>query len=379
MSTEKSLDDFQWDDNSDTFFGLNSQGVPVEDEPAKVVEKEEDVEPEDTDSEVVTKRKPVEKVTKEEGDDEDDFFFGVGEDDDNVPASKETDQEGGSIFGDLYEDLKEQNILKHVQLEEGEELDAERFSEIMEEEYESEVDSRLANWAQKDLDEDAQAFIKFKRQGGSTQDFFRLYSNSSELPVGDIKDEKYQDKVIRLQLEQEGWEDDEIEDRLEHLTSNGRKAKFAERALKKIKEEEAIEKEALLEQQQRVIEANKKSQKEYLDNLSSTLGELDEVKGLKITPKDKKDLVSFITKPTHVVGDRKITGLQQKLGEVFKDAEKTVLLAKLLNSDFDLSDVSKKASTKTTKEIKSKLEQRRTKSSGSSFGGKSVADYFTED
>lgn len=386
MSKEQQdLASFQWEDTTDSFFGVNSQGEPIEEQTENITKETIEDTPEETPKKV-TDKKPIKKVEDNPKDEEeDDFFFEVDtseskeEDfDENEDSPKDLKSTGeASIYTDMFLDLKDKKLFKHVDLEEGEDLDHERFSEIMEEEVEAEISSRLQHWAEQELDEDAQAFIKFKKDGGSTEDFFKMYKDNPGVPVGDINDSKYQDKIIRMQLESEGWDDEEIEDRLEYLESNGRKAKIAEKALAKIKEEEESEREALVERQRANTEAQRKSQQEYINGLQKTVSESSEINGFKITPKDKKELVSFLTKPTHELNGKKLTGMQHKLGEVFKDPEKTILLAKLLSSDFDMKDIVKKASSEKTKDFKSRMEQRSTKSrGGGSSRGKSVADFF---
>lgn len=223
---------FDWESNeTENFFDIK----PEKSELQKVreeIKKEEPTLQEDK----VTHKKNKEEVQEEE----DDFFETIGKTE-SEKSETTGEQGGGSIYKDVYNDLKENGIFKHVELEEDEELDADRLFELQQEEYETEVTERLKAWASEELDDDAKAFIKFKREGGNTADFFNVYKLSSELPSGNIKDEDYQDEVIRYQLKEEGWDRDEIEDRLAYLTENGKKEKVAEKYDEKIKQEEAKE------------------------------------------------------------------------------------------------------------------------------------------
>jgi len=88
----------------------------------------------------------------------------------------------------------------------------------------------------------------------------------------------------------------------------------------------------------------------------------------------------FLTKKDEKTVDGKpITGFQKKLAGVFQDKEKMILLAKLVNSDFDMSGFKKATITKKTKQVKKNLEQRRSlrpSGSGGSHQGSSLAELF---
>jgi hypothetical protein len=364
---------FDWEGNeTENFFGVE----PEKSEVQKIVEEIKKNEPTPQDNKV-TQKKSKEEV---QGEEEDDFFEVEEKITKQDEAQEDALQEEGGIYKDVYNDLKEHGIFKHVELEEGEEIDADKLFELQEEEYETEVSERLKAWASEELDDDAKAFIKFKREGGNTADFFSVYKSSSDVPTGTIEDEDYQDEVIRYQLKQEGWDRDEIEDRLAYLTDNGKKEKVAEKYDVKIKQEEDKKKQTLLKQAEQQKLVSKEQEETFKSNVKETLESVDEVSGFKITLQDKQKILNFLTKKEHKISDtRAITGFQKKLAEVFQDTNKMVLLAKLVESDFDMSDFEKQVTTKKTKQVKSNLEQRkgmRPSNSGSSLKGSNLADLF---
>ena len=362
-TSQNDLLNFNWDDNSESFFGL---GESTEEE-TKEENKAKPVSNEDPKSE---------DPKEEEAEQENESFF--SEDEEN-PEQKGKSAEGISIYEDLYKDLKEAQIFKHVELEDGEELDADKFFELQQEEIEAEVSARLNSWANEDLDEDAKAFIKFKLEGGSTAEFFKAYQDSPELGEGDIEDENYQDSLIRYQLQKEGWEKDEIEDRLEYLTDSGKKEKFAERYHNKIQEENELKKQNLVKQAEENRKQAKQQEEQFKLSIKDTLESNTEINGIKFTDKDKNNLVTFLTKREKLQDGREITGFQRKLSESFSDPKKIALLAKILNDDFDFSSFEKSAITKKTREVKRNIEQRqsvRPTGSGSSSGVNSLASLF---
>jgi hypothetical protein len=362
---------FNWENDGDDFFGIEQTTTATPSKKEK--EKKVEIEEEEGNPTPPTSTEPEEE-------EEDDFFETSEEEEEEGDEGKPNPPASTSIYSDVYKDLKEQGIFKHIEVEEGEELDADKFFELQQEEYEAEVNARLTNWATKELDEDAKAFIKFKRDGGNTEDFFSIYSKSTDLPTGDISEESHQDRVIRYQLKQEGWDADEIEDRLRYLTESGRKEKVAKKYNAKIKEQSEAQKAEVLKQANKQKELIQAQEQEFKDNIKSVLDTTKDVKGIKISDKDKIQLYNFLTKKAHKISDTKsITGFQKKLGEAFQDTNKMILLAKLISSDFDMKDFEKATVTKKTQQIKSNLEQRkglRPTNSGSSLEGKGLADLF---
>lgn len=366
-TSQNGLMDFNWDESgADSFFGLNEFGEepkPIEEKTPKSVVQ---TTPPTTTETIESDKEEVEKQ-------EESSFF---EEEDETKKESTTDN---AFYEDVYKDLKEAGIFKHVELEDGEELDADRLYELQQEEIEAEVTSRLDAWASQELDEDAKAFIKFKIQGGDTSEFFKTYQNTSEITLGDIEDEDYQDNLIRYQLQKEGWDKDEIEDRLEFLTESNKKSKFAERYHDRLIKEQEKEKQALVKQAEEQKIRAKQQEEQFRVSIKDTLDTNKEINGIKFTDKDKGNLINFLTKKEKLEDGRVITGFQKKLSESFNDPKKIALLAKILNDDFDFSSFEKSAITKKTKEIKRNIEQRqsmRPTGSGSSSGANSLASLF---
>lgn len=384
---ENGLLNFDWENDSDDFFGIKEASGITTKTKEKEVENTDDSDEgtqgaDDKSKSTVDKTKTKTKEIQEE--EEDDDFFGQddSEDDEGSSTGKDSGSQGsGSIYNDVFKDFKEQGLFKHVEIEEDEELDADRLFELQQEEYEAEVATRLKAWATQDLDDDAKAFIKFKTEGGSTEDFFATYSKSYELPIdGNIEDEDYQDEIIRYQLKEEGWDRDEIEDRLAYLTDQGRKQKVAEKYSEKLKEKDQKSKQALLKNAENQKLNLKQQEEQYKNTIKTVLDETEEISGFKISKEDKPKILNFLTKKDQKISDTKsVTGFQKKIAEVFQDTNKMILLAKLVQSDFDMTDFEKQAKTKQTRKVKSNLEQRkslRPNNSGSSLEGSSLAELF---
>lgn len=347
--TDENLANFNWEETGeDAFFVDPAEKVKISEEKSTEETKETT---EETEEEKIAKAKLL------EDEDSEDFFEETIEKKVGVEGTLE---QSATIWSDTARDFVEAGIFKHVEIEEGLEIDEEKFLELQEQEYEAEVTERLSIWAKQELDEDAQAFIKFKKDGGKTADFFNSLRVESKIPTGDISTEEHQDAVIRFQLSEEGWDKEEIEDRLEYLTSSGKKEKTASKYDEKLKVRAEAEKAALILKANAAKETAKANELAYKKSIKDTLDATQEVGGFKITAKDKTDLYAFLTKKDFKVSDTKsITGFQKKLAEIFQEPTKMVLLAKLVNSDFDMSSFEKGALTKETKKVKNTIEQRR--------------------
>ena len=375
---KENLLDFQWEEN-DSLFDFSDGADDAQIEVGEVKESpKEDKDLKDPEESVESEDISTDNSTPDSTNEED--FFGETSEEKVSKESGEDLKTEPSIYADLVKDLKEKGIFKHVELEEGENIDVDKLYELQEEEYEKEVDERINTWASKDLDEDAKEFIKFKRNGGNTEDFFKTYQSSSELPIGDIEDETHQDRVIRYKLKKEGWEEDDIEDNLAYLTDNGKKGRIAKKYYEDVELEDKTNKKEILRQAEESKKEGLNKEVEFKSNIKNILETTNDVKGIKVSDKEKADLFNFLTKKTYKTeSNRTLTGFQKKLGDVFQDPNKMVLLAKLVNNDFDMSDFEKKVITNKTKQIKTNLEQRKntkTNTFGSSVRGKSVADYF---
>lgn len=383
MENEMSLIDFNWDESTDLNnifdgkennedFNQNDENDFVEDDN---FDSEEDFEQKEEQKDSKNnKSKTDNKKTSSTKNKEEDSF--EDEKEDFVEDSENT------IYTDVFKDLKDYGIFKHVELQEGENLDAKRLSELYEEEYNAEVSSRIENWASKELDEEAQQFIAFKRNGGNTRDFLNRLKDleNSSFPEGDISDEEYQDEIIRLQLKEDDWDDDEIEERLENLTKNGKKESVAKKYLERFEKIKKQEIENITKKQEEARKEFIESQKEFRNEIKTKLESGKEILGFNISNKEKSELYNqLIDRNIEIKKGVFITPFQEKLAEAFKDTDKLIVLAKILNNNFDLSDLKKSIATQETRKIKSNLENRKglkNSSFGSSTGGINLSKLF---
>lgn len=378
QETTESLQDFNWDDSED-FFGIPSKEEEVD---IKIESKTEEVEDEGIEEEVVEDKKNIEKKKEDKSETkekvEEDFF-------DKEEDSPESGDDS-NFYTTLATEMKEKGIFQNLELEEGEEIDEKRFFELQDAEIEARVEETFEAFGE-NMDEDGKAFLRFKQNGGNTQDFFKVYNSQNSFLLEDIdtRDEGDQDIIIKHYLRTvDSVEEDEIIDKIDWLGENGKKKAYAERYLKKLKETEEENKKNLALQVERASIQREENTKKFNAELQSELSKIDSVGSFSFNKVDKKDLVEYITKPSVKIGKNKfITPFQAELGEIFRaegdKKQNLLLLAKLVKTNFDVKDLLESAKTKVVKEAKSKLQAAKEgvrASSTKNFRGKGISDYF---
>lgn len=382
-TTQEALqDDFSFEGEDFFNFG-NPEPVTKAEKVVKLVEKakdpteasdesgddDEDETPDNVldfgDDEDEVKLPPVKKPkaasaegTDDEGDD--------NEDDNPDDNTSSDDDDDSDVFTALAVDLATEGIFSNP-LEDGAKLTKEEFFDKFDEEVDARVEETITAW-NNDMknDPDAIAFLKFKREGGNTADFFKAYAQapSNILPKDlDLEEDKNQKKVAKLYLTTvEGLDDSDASDRIEWLEEKGKLKENSEKWHTKMLEAEVKTKEDLVKNQAAAVKTAKENADKFRDNLQKSLSELDKVGKFTITPKDKKTLVELITKPTVKIGDnRYVSQFQAKMAEIQKSPEKLLLLAKLVTSDFDTTDLVTDINTEVVRHTKSRLVETKKK------------------
>ncbi len=365
------LASFNWDD--DEFFS--------EKEDTEIDENKKKKEDEEDDKKKKDEKKIDEKDDKKKIDEEDDEkedkdvkFFEKSE------INDEEESKNDEFYKNLALELKKANVFSNVEIKDDDEIDEDKFIELQDQEVDARFEEALEGFME-ELDDDGKAFLKFKKDGGKTEDFFSVLKTKSALPKGDLDDEDFQEKIIRHYYSNyDDMTSDEIDDRIEWLKDTSKMESFATKYDTKIKDIITKKEAVKLKAQSEAKETQLKIDKKFADEIKSRIDKIEDVNGIPITPKDKKSLDSYMLKPTVKIGKNKfVSKFQSDLRKSLKDNDTFILLGKLLQSNFDLTDVIKNLNTKATRNIRKKLESQKgnsvIKNSGSS-GKKSIADYF---
>jgi hypothetical protein len=360
---ETTLADFNWDNPND-FFGSEANPTTKIETTTNIKEVDEDNDGEEADK--LTNQEEGEQPDKEQ----DKFSF---DDEDEVEGKSTTPS---SQWSSTYKLLKDKGIIS-IDVEEGEEIDEEKLAEIIEEEIQTGLDETIQEFMD-ELDEDAKAFLKFKKEGGDTKQFFQIYAQMSEVPEpgNDVKSQKkfleYYYRVV------EDMEDEDIEDKISWMEETGKLSKYANKYYEEFEQNQESIKEDAVKKQQEMRMRQEENKKQLIKDLKHTIDSVTEIKDWSITQKDKKELHGYMTKTVEKTANGQyLTKFQSDLQKVFADKEKMILLAKIMHNDFDVKDIKEKAKTEVIKQTKQKLESNKQGSvNNKGSRNKGLADFF---
>ena len=373
--------DFAWDDATeaqeiDDLFSGGDDDV-AESEAGKTVEKVTDVTVESEEDFLTLKdSEPVVKESKKDevatiGDKNETIKDG-DEDSENSDGTSDEDTDDAVVYRSLANDLKTNGIITSDFTEE-EITDGESFLEIFEKEVNSRLEEEVKNYAE-GFDDDGRAYLEYIKNGGTTVDFVKLFVGHAELPVESVDTPEKQEAFLKYYLKTiEGDSDEDVEDQIEVLKESNKLEKRANAAFKKVNGQLEIIKNEKLKQQADFIKADEKRKTDFVIKLSETVKDKKSIGDFDLSNTDKKSLVEFIAKATVNVGGKKVTAMQAKLNEIYQNPEKLIILAKLVKSDFDLTDVIKKTETKVVKKSLKVISDTK-KSVQKRSGGKMLAD-----
>lgn len=366
-----------WETPGDAFFE-NTEVTPAEKVVAEVVKDTVSTDKEEEEEEVNNEGDDhVWKFGDEETEDED-------EDPDDDILATSTKDKGATVKIDsksTLEFLKEKGLVS-FELEEGTELTPELADEILEDSYEASIDAGVAETI-KDLPDPIKELIKFVNKGG---DYTQMLSSLAKQSVSGInKDtdmdvESNQIKVITQERQLQGYDSEDITSEIEYLKESGKLKLTADKLFPKTIERQEKEITNKAAAQAEAKAEAKEKQRVYKSDIATQLSATEDIKGIVLNKQDKETLPSYISDANVKLQDgRIVTKFQQELFSVFGDKEKTILLAKLIKSDFDFSSISNKEITKFSKGIKETIQNNNvdikgSKGSSQKQSKKSLAD-----
>lgn len=374
------LNKFAWDNNVESvdFFGEVETNPNLKNDEKDAKDKLEDLddsqEKKETDEELVDVFKDVENIDTNEEEEE--------EEEESSDSSKTNKKESNTEINNLgvANFLKEKGFL-NFELEDGEELDEEKAFSLIEDKFEESVDSKVEE-LMKTLPEDVKNLVKYAVNGGDVNSYLNTISSTTKSITKDLdlEDEKNQEFLVREKLKAQGEDDEYIQSQIEFLKEKNKLGDVAEKYFEKVLSERETKEKELVEKQKQAKKEAKENQLKFKKEISTILEEKEEVKGLKFNKQDKRELPEYISSASIELQDgRTITPFYNDLFETLKDKDKTLLLAKLIKSDFDFSSIEKEAQTKSTKQVKDNLERKNeTSVKKGSSQPKRITDYFND-
>ena len=136
---------------------------------------------------------------------------------------------------------------------------------------------------------------EFVRNGGRLEDYFTV-STDIDFENIDMDDENNQKLVLKELLAKKGYSDKQITKKIERFEDAGGLEDESKDAIEELQEIAEKEKEKLLEDQKKQKEEIMQRQQKFFDDVVGEIKSLDNIRGIKIPPKDKKELLAYIFK-----------------------------------------------------------------------------------
>lgn len=303
------------------------------------------------------------------------------DDEEEQEDSKEKTLDNVSVINDL----KRRGLI-NFELEEDEELTEDLAGDLLEDSYEKAIDEKIKEKLQ-GLPDHSKNLMEYMLKGGNPKDF--ISSNNTSLSEDlDMDKESDQELVMIDKLKREGNDEEFIKSQIEFLKDSGNLKRQASREFEGfVENKKATDKANLKRIEDNKIaarEAERKSKRE----LEEFIGKEDNLEGLSIPTRLKKELPSYINDKSVLLNNgTSITEMQEELFyNIPKNKKAMVQLASLLknrNEDgtFNLDNIARKEETKITKKVKQEIRRAGNDVPGSSGGGgaskKSLAELFS--
>ena len=266
---------------------------------------------------------------------------------------------------------------------EDEELSQENFDtdEFVEAKFEESINNKLEELLS-GLPPGLKDMIKYSANGGDFMEVVQDLTVGSELSLDlTLESEEEQKNVVRTLLKKEGKSLDEINSYIEFLEFKGRLETEAQSKYEKYIIEEETREEKRLEKlkqdridRQQKIESDKNTLGEFLKTKPQILGHV------KLNRSEIKELPGYMYEPTVKLQDGRVTTkFNFDLVESLKDKEKSLLLAKIVKSDFNMKDFMQTLETKVINNIENSLQDKTFgKESGSSQSNKQPKTHLVD-
>jgi hypothetical protein len=353
--TEKTIDQFAgWEDTSQQhdFFGETNLVEDV----VTTVEKDDVVDP--------AKKAEEENKAKEEQeliDEQFKEFSGLSK----VSSEDDDDSSKGGEPASVVSPkttlafLKEKGLVDYDEDPENPLTDDDADS-LLEDSWEKSVEAEVEATI-KDLPDELKQLIKFASKGGDVGELLGKmvqHATSGINKNSDISNEDVQVLAVTMDLRNQGYDQEYIDDQIEFLKEKDKLEGIAKKSFDKIVAEQETETAGQVQRQKEAVEFRKKQAREYKTNITTHINSLDEMGGLPISKQDKTILPTYISEPTVELQDgRFVSEMQADLFKVMADKDKIVLLAKLLKTDFDFSAIERKKQSQAARGIKDEIQR----------------------
>ena len=212
------------------------------------------------------------------------------------------------------------------------------------------------------------------------QEYLQKFSNEQIVENVDLSVEANQERVFRLYLNKTGMDEDEIQDQLNYARDNDRLEAYSQKYHTKLVEKMQQERAVLAQESEARVQVMRQKEEEreqlYADVLDKAIAS-GTIEGYPLNEQAANELFDFVLSKPHVLPNgQRISEFEYKLAKMRQeDPSKFLAVAKLVQSNLDLSPVKRKAVTEETNSLFNNLK---TKSKKSSPSNKTNEDAFSK-
>lgn len=284
VSVKNKIENTNIEDNEDNKAGIDGASEELSEEELnnirntnKVDNKEEEEKEDSIEEEDNEPVKPAKSTKKEDKEDE-------LEDNENNEDNQEEVMVTG-FFDSLSEKLGWEDVEDEEKPKTVEDL-IDYFNNVIEE-----------NSVPQYASEEVEQLDKFVKNGGNLRDYFTIDAEV-DLENIDLEEESNQKLVLKEFLREKGFNNAQIEKKLNKYEDAGILEDESQDAIEALKEIRENKKQQLLKDQESKAQATARRQREYFDTVVNEIKGMDSIRGVKIPEKDKQVLLEYIFKPT---------------------------------------------------------------------------------
>lgn len=188
------------------------------------------------------------------------------------------------------------------------------------------------------------------------QTYLNKYNEQLALENVDMTNAQNQEAVFREYLSRTGLDQDEIEEQLEYAIKTNKLESFSEKYYVKLLERSKQEREALAEQsaqrQREVQERENARQESYIKTLEDAI-KAGDINGYPINQNEASELFDYVTNRSYQLPNgQKISEFEFTLAKMRQeDPQKFLAVARLVQSNLDLTPIKKKGVSEETNSI----------------------------
>lgn len=341
MNTEKKLEDWSWDEELPVLTAEVDDGMFSPEN----FDKAGDLEEKDPTVEVAGEDPDqIEEITEDVADEDAEQVDDIGE---GEEGEENVQIDENKLFRALADDLSSKGW--DLEFGQDDEVSEEAFFNKFSEFADNAVKGSIDAWKDS-LPEEVRNYVRFVSSGGDPEDYY------SQLGVGswrsfNVNTESGAEQMVRFYLsEVEGFDEDSVEDEVGMLADTDRLTKKAELYFNKLKSEADKKTEASSKAKENAFQLSQQAERKRLETLAEAVGKAKEINGFKF---DAKKAYDSLTRNTVKVGDRHVPSFGAKFQKIWnEEPDKLLLLAHLLETDFDFSPIAKNIETKVTKKTR---------------------------